>query len=148
MKELVYRFQNPYNSCEEVHCCRETGRYYILMPSTPYSMKLCTCTPYRGYYEADCPVKAGLTYLINGKKVTTEADGEIVDYAKKEAYENKELTFYQVKPEHKDDPNYAIFSDGRLFRKLFDYMNPEHFTQVVKKRKEVYCLMGGWYTKE
>lgn len=148
MKELFYRFQNPYNSCEAVLKCRETKQHYILMPHTPYSYVLCTCTPYRGYYEADCPVKAGLNFIIDGHQVTTEAGGEIVDHAKKEAYENKEFTFYQMKPEHADNPNYENFSSERLFLKLFDYMKPEHFDQITLRRKDVYCLMGGWYRKE
>lgn len=148
VRTLVYRFQNPYNSCEEVHYCRETKRHYILMPHTPYSKKLCTCTPYHGYFEADCPVKAGLTYIIHGEQITTEADGEIIDYAKKEEYENREITFYQIKPEYMHLPNYEIFSPNRLFMEPYSYMLPEHLSPVTLKRKDVYCLMGGWYRNE
>ena len=148
MKELVYKFQNPHNSCEEVHYCPETKRYYILMPHTPYSQQLCTCTPSRGYYEADCPVRSGLTYRINGQVVTTEASGEIIDYAKKESYENADCTFFRVKLEFADNPNYEWLSGGRLVQKLFDYMLPEHFEQVTYKRKDVYCMMGAWYPRE
>lgn len=118
MKELVYKFQNPHNSCEEIHYHPETKRYYVLMPHTPYSKKLCTCTPSKGWYEADCPVRAGLTYVINGEQVTTEADGEIIDHAKKEEYENRVITFYQIRP--------------------------DHLSRVTLKRKEVCCLLGSW----
>lgn len=148
MKELVYKFQNPYNSCEEVHYHPESKRYYILMPHTQYSKKLCTCTPSRGYYEADCPVRAGLSYVINGQQVKTEADGEIIDYAAKEAYENKEIVLYRMKPEFAELPDYAVFSPDRLFPKLYDYMDPGHFDKLTLKRKDVYCLMGGWYMRE
>lgn len=145
MKKLTYKFQNPHNSCEEVYVCKETGRYYTLLPVTPYSKQLCTCVPHKGYYEADCPVKSGLTYIINGKKVTTEDDGEIIDHAEKEKYENREMRFYRMKPEFATHPNYEIFSANRLFLKLYDYMNPEHFDQISRKRKDVYCIMSCWY---
>ena len=147
MRELTYKFQNPYNSCEEVHYCKETGRHYILMPHTPYSKQLCTCTPSHGYYEADCPVNSGLTYIINGELVTTEGDGEIIDHQKKDEYENRELVFYRVKPEFATLPNYADFSHNRIFQMLYCYMKPEHFDRITLKRKDVYCIMGGWYIK-
>ena len=148
MKELVYKFQNPHNSCEEIHYHPETKRYYVLMPHTPYSKKLCTCTPSKGWYEADCPVRAGLTYVINGEQVTTEADGEIIDHAKKEKYENREATFYRIKPEYRHLPNYEIFSPYRIFPKPYDYMDPEHLDKLTLKRKDVYGFMGGWYINE
>lgn len=147
MKELIYKFQNPYNSCEEIHYHLETKRYYVLMPYTPYSKKLCTCTPCRGYYEADCPVKAGLEYIINGQRVVTEGEGEIINHLMKEEYENQELAFYQLKPEFQCIPNYQFLSDRRLLPKLYDYMDPAHFSKVTHKRKEVYCMMGFWYLK-
>ena len=145
MKELVYRFQNPHNSCEAVYRDPDTGRHYILMPYTPYSQQLCTCTPCRGYYEADCPVSAGRSYLINGHEVITGINGEIIDYAKKEEYENREMTFYKVKTEFRNLPNYQFLGDQRLLPRLYDYMNPEHFDQLTYKRKDVFCLMGFWY---
>ena len=145
MKELVYKFQNPHNSCEAVYKHPETGRYYTLIPYTPYSHQLCTCTPCRGYYEADCPVKAGLSYSIDGHKIITEANGEIIDHAKKEEYENREMTFYKVKPEFCHLPNYQFLGDRQLLLKLHDYMKPEHFDKVTYRRKDVYCLMGFWY---
>lgn len=148
MKELVYKFQNPHNSCEEVHYCPETKRYYILMPHTPYSRQLCTCTPSKGYYEADCPVRSGLAYLINGTVVTTGENGEIVDDVKKEIYENTQYSFFRVKPEYADLPNYEWLSGGRMVQRLFDYMDPAHFDQVTYKRKDVYCMMGAWYLRE
>ena len=145
MRELAYRFPNPHNSCEEVYYCYENKRYYVLLPLTPYSKQLCTCTPYRGYYEADSPVRAGLEYLINGEKVVTEGEGEIVDHVKKEAYENKEISFFRIKPEFMDLPNYEIFSRDRLFLKPYDYMKPEHLEQMTLRRKDVCCFMGGWH---
>lgn len=148
MKELTYKFQNPYNSCEEVHVCKETGQHYILLPVTPYSKRLCTCTRSRDYYEADCPVKAGLTYIIHGQTVTTEGDGDIIDHAEKERFENQEMVFYRMKPEFAALPNYEIFSENRLFLKLYDYMNPEHFDRITLKRKDVYCIMSCWYERK
>lgn len=147
MKELIYKFQNPHNSCEEVHYHPETDRYYILIPYTAYSQQLCTCMPYRGYYEADCPVKAGLAYCINGQKIITAGDGEIIDHTKKAEYENRELTFYQVKSDFSHLPNYQFLSHQQLIPSLFEYMDPAHFIQATYKRKEVYCMMGFWYLK-
>ena len=148
MKELTYKFQNPYNSCESVYFCKETNQFYILIPFTPYSFQLCTCTPHRGYYEADCPVKAGLVYCIEGKQVTTEAEGEIVDAVKKTEYENNVMKFYRIKPEFQSLPNYENFSNERLFQSLFDWMPEHHFDTVELKRKDVIRFLGGWYIKE
>lgn len=147
MKELIYKFQNPYNSCEEILYCKETGQYYNLLPCTPYSKTLCTCTPSQGYYEADCPVRSGLSYKIHGEVVTTETDGEIIDYAEKEKFENQEMVFYRMKPEFATLPDYEQFSDNRLFLKLYDYMDPNHFDKITRKRKEVYCIMACWYER-
>ena len=145
MKELIYKFQNPYNSCEEILYCKETGQYYNLLPCTPYSKTLCTCTPSQGYYEADCPVRAGLSYKIHGEVVTTETDGEIIDYQKKTEYEDREMTFYRVKPEYAALPNYETFGKCQVFQRLYDYMDPNHFDQITLKRKDVTCMLGSWY---
>lgn len=145
MRILTYKFPNPYNSCEEIYIDRDTVRHYSLIPYTPYSKQLCTCTPYKGYYEADCPVKAGLTYLLDDEEITTGENGEIVDQAKRDAYLNKEMEFFRIKPEFLQQPNYEQFDTNRLFPKLYDYMAPAHFDKCTFKRKDVCCLMGAWY---
>ena len=148
MKELIYKFPNPHNSCEDVYYCKETKQYYVLLPYTPYSKQLCTCSRHKGYFEADCPVSAGLSYKINDEVVTTGRNGEIVDdVKKKEVHENKEMTFFRIKPEYANLPNYEVFPTNRLFLSLYEWMNPMHFDVVVYKRKEVYCMMGFWYKK-
>ena len=147
MKTLIYKFQNPHNSCEAIYICKETGRHYSVLPYTPYSVQLCTCTPSRGYYEADCPVKSGLVYIIDGVKVVTENDGEIIDHAKREEYENSELSFFKIKPEFLPLPNYENFTADRLFPFLFDWMPAEHFDKVILKRKHVCRFLGGWYLR-
>lgn len=148
MKELIYKFPNPHNVCEDVYYCTETNRYYILMPYMPYSKQLCTCTHYQSYYEADGPVRAGLSYLINGNVVTTEGDGEIVDYVKKEEYENREMVFFKLKDEYSDLSNYQWIEANRVLQRLHDYMDPNHFEEITCKRKDVYCMMGGWFLKK
>ena len=147
MKELAYKFQNPHNSCEAVYYCRETKQYYVLLPFTPYSKQLCTCSHHKGYFEADCPVRAGLSYKLGDTEVTTEENGEIIDYAKKAEFESQEKTFFRVKPEYASLPDYERFGGNRLFEQLYEYMNPEHFNRVVYRRGDVFCMMGGWYKK-
>lgn len=146
--ELTFKFNNPYNSCEEVYIDKQSGRHFVLIPYTPYSKQLCTCTPYRGYYEADCPVKAGLRILINGAEHITEECGEIVDQKARREYENKVISLYRLKPEFADIPNYQFIGEGRLLPRLYDYMDAKHFDLVEFKRKDVYCMLGFWYQKE
>lgn len=145
MKELTYKFQNPYNSCEAVYECKATSRLYALIPYTPYSSQLCTCTHFRGYYEADGPVKAGLTYCIDGKQVTTAGNGEIIDAEKKEEYENKIIKFYRIKPEFQDLPNYGNFTNDQLLTVLLDWIPETHVEILELKRKDVVQFFGNWY---
>lgn len=146
--ELTFKFNNPYNSCEGVYIDKQSGRHFVLIPYTPYSKQLCTCTPYRGYYEADCPVRAGLRILINGAEHITEECGEIVDQKAKCEYENKVISLYRLKPEFSDIPNYQFIGEGRLLPRLYDHMDAKHFDLVEFKRKDVYCMLGFWYQKE
>ena len=147
MKELTYLFQNPNNSCEEIYICKETKVYYALLPYTPYSKQLCTCSHYRGFFEADCPVKAGMKYILKGSEILTHANGEVIDYRKKNVWENEEKTYYFIKPEFLHHPNYELFSPDRLFAKPYEYMQPEHMGCVTLKNKEVLWFMNGYYRK-
>lgn len=148
VRKLTFKFPNPYNSCDKIYYCAENKRYYSLIPYTKYSMQLCTCTPSKGYYEADCPVKAGLQYEIDGKVVTTEENGELIDYALKEEYENQVLEFFVLKKEFEPLYEKEWFSSENLLPRLFDYMKPEHFEKTSFKRKEVFCILGRWYREK
>lgn len=148
IRKLTYKFENPYNSCEKIYFCEETNRYYTLIPYTPYSDQLATCTPSKGYYEADCPVKAGLLYEIGGKVVETQKDGEIIDQLKKEEYDNKEMIFFVLKPEFAACYENEFFTTANLLPKLYDYMKPEHFEEKTFKRQDVECCFGRWYQKK
>jgi len=79
IRNLIYKFQNPYNSCEAVYYCPEKKRFYVFLPTRYNEPKswVHTCTPSRGYYEADCPVKEGITFVIKGKEYTTDKHGMI-----------------------------------------------------------------------
>lgn len=143
MKKLVTKFKNPYNSCEDILYCKETGQYYNLQPGYSRADKvLTTCYPSEGYYEPDTPVKAGLTYEINGEVVTTLEEGIIRDQKAYEEWENEEFELYQLIKEYKDtyDP---LFNRALLIR-LFDYMDECHFEKIKAKRKDIYRL-GSFY---
>lgn len=143
MKELIFKFKNPYCSSEDVLFHKETKRYYILQPVSEYDVRLLTCTPHKGYYEADCPVKAGLTYLIHGNVVTTREDGIIRNEERYLLYMETEIEVYQVKDEFKDIPNNSRFKDT-LLTYLHSYLDPNHFDKLTVKRKDV-CRMGDKY---
>lgn len=150
MKKLIYKFDNPYNNCEKVLFCEENKRYYILQPSQNKGEQiLYSCTPSNGYFEAECHIKEGLTYNIDGKVVTTLKDGVIRDEEAYQSWQNEELTLYKIKDEYKDIENYyKSFDVNSLLTKLYDYIQPEHAEKIIVKRKEVFGMGNCYYYKQ
>ncbi len=129
----------------ECQYCPKTKRHYALIPFTMYSNQFCHCSSFKGCFEAEAPVRAGSSYLLDGVPVTAGKRGKIVDPAKKEAYENQDVTLFRLKPQYVGCPEYDWIADTQLFMCLFDYMELEHFEKVTFKRKEIICMFGSWY---
>lgn len=149
MKYLTYKFDNPYCSCEKVLYCKETNRYYILQPcQNKGEQRLLTCSPSGGYYEADTPVREGLTYDIDGEIVTTLEEGIIRDDDIYNAWQNEEFELYRIKDEYKNIDNYRLsFNVDALLPRLYDYIDPEHTEKIIVKRKDVYRFFNYYYFK-
>lgn len=150
IKELVYKFQNPYNSCEKVYFHKETNKYYILQPSQNKGEQcLLTCTPSGGYYEADCPIREGLSYIIDGETVTTLKDGMVRNEEVYQQWQNEELVCYKIKEEFRNIENYfRSFNIDALLIRPYDYILPEHLDQITVKRKDVFRISNSYYLND
>jgi hypothetical protein len=145
--DLIYRHENPHNSCEKVYQDAITKRFYVVQPGQLKCDRIIyTCTPSKGYFEADCPLKSGLTFVLDGEAVTTMAEGLIRNEKAYQAYQEEELKLWRIKPEYKSIDNYyRSFDVNALLTRLYGYINPEHAEQITVKRKEVYRFMHHYY---
>jgi hypothetical protein len=147
LTELIYKHENPYNSCERVYQDTITKRFYVVQPGqAKHDRIIYTCTPSKGYFEADCPLKPGLTFLLDGEQVTTLNDGIIRDEQAYQLYQNEELQLWRIKTEYKGIEKYCkSFDVNALYPRLYDYINKDHAEIVTVKRKDVNRFMGKYY---